>query len=153
MVASRNYECRQRYYVCSSKRKPATVVASMGMPPRARLSRLELQILGAFWEHGPSTVRDVLERTRARRRPAYTTVQTVIRRLEAKKAVRCTRRIGNANVYEAVLAREDACRTLLGDLLALFGGSSLPLIAHLVESGQVDRDDLEAAAELLEKRP
>jgi predicted transcriptional regulator len=106
-----------------------------------------------FWEHGALTVREALERSPARRRPAYSTVQTIVRRLEEKGAVRCARKIGNANVYEPVLPREAVCRTLLGDLLALFGGSPAPLIAHLVETGRVDKDDLKAAEELLEKRP
>ena len=106
-----------------------------------------------FGEHGALTVREVLERSTTRRRPAYSTVQTIVRRLEEKGAVRCARKIGNANVYEPVLPREAACRTLLGDLLALFGGSPAPLIAHLVETGRVDKDDLKAAEELLEKRP
>jgi BlaI family penicillinase repressor len=125
------------------------------MRPRARgprLSRLELQVMQVFWEHGDLSVRDVLERAPGRRRPAYTTVQTIVRRLEDKGAVRAVRKVGNANIYQAVIAREVACRTLIGDLLALFGGSSLPLIAHLVETGRVDQDDLKAAEELLEKR-
>lgn len=84
-------------------------------------------------------------------RPAYTTVQTIITRLEAKKAVRLSKKIGNAHIYEAVVTRGAAQRTLVDELLAFFGGRAAPLMSHLIESGQLTLQDVEEARKVLKK--
>jgi predicted transcriptional regulator len=104
-----------------------------------------------FWRHGSQSVREVLERLPGRR-PAYTTVQTIVRRLADKGAVRNVRRVGNANVFEAAIEPQVAYRRLLDELIELFGGSPVPLVAHLIDTGRLDRDDLRAAEELLAKK-
>lgn len=115
----------------------------------ARLSKLELQIMEALWSCGPSAVREVQERFPEERRPAYTTVQTMLNRLEAKKAVRRTRKIGNAFIFEAAISRSSAQRRLVDDLLGLFGGQAQPVMAHLVETGKLTLEDVREAERLL----
>ena len=90
--------------------------------PKPRLTKLELQVLEAFWQNGASSVREVQETFPGPARPAYTTVQTVVYRLERKKALRLSKRIGKANVFEAVISRQDAQGRLINELLALLGG-------------------------------
>src|SRR5262245_53569732 len=120
----------------------------MGSP---RLTRLELQIMETLWSRGASSVREVQETFPARGRPAYTTVQTLMYRLEAKKAVRRTRKIGNAHIFEPTVSRGHAHRRLIDELLAVFGGSTQPVISHLIESGKLTADDVrEAEAALRE---
>jgi BlaI family transcriptional regulator, penicillinase repressor len=87
-----------------------------------RLSRLELQIMEALWSNGPSSIREIQERFPKKKRPAYTTVQTMVYRLEAKNALERTRKIGNAHIFAAILSRNAAQRRLVDDFLALFGG-------------------------------
>ena len=89
---------------------------------KPKLTKLELQILEAFWQKGACSVREVQETFPETARPAYTTVQTVIYRLERKKALRCVKRISNANIFEAVITRNDAQRRFVDELLAVFGG-------------------------------
>ena len=88
-----------------------------------------------LWSKGPCSIRQLLEAFPPGKQPAYTTVQTVVYRLEAKKAVRRSSRISNANVFEAVVSRSSAQRRLIDDLVALFGGQRLPIVTHLIESG------------------
>ena len=114
-----------------------------------KLTKLELQIMEALWTHGPSAVREVQERFPEESRPAYTTVQTVLYRLEAKKAVRRTRKIGNAHIFEAAVSRASAQRRLIDDFLGLFGGQAQPVMAHLVETGRLTLDDVREAERLL----
>lgn len=116
-------------------------------PPK--LGRLELKILEALWDKGASSVREIQEALPAKRRPAYTTVQTVLYRLEAKNAVRRTKKIGNAHIFEAVISRNVAQRRLIDDLLTMFGGRTQPLIAHLIESGRLTLEDVEDARKTL----
>ena len=113
--------------------------------PQPRLSRLELQIMEALWTRGASSVREVQEALPGPHRPAYTTVQTIVSRLEAKKAVRRLKKVGNALVFDAVIAREAAERRLVDELLKIFGGRTQPVMAHLVESGRLTLDDLKDA--------
>ena len=101
-----------------------------------KLSKLELQIMEALWTKGPCCVREIHESFPARKRPAYTTVQTMVYRLELKKALRRIKRIGTAFIFEAVVSREATGRKLIDDLLDLFGGRSRPIVAHLIESGR-----------------
>jgi len=110
-----------------------------------KLSKLELKIMEALWTKGPSSVREIQECFPAKRRPAYTTVQTIVYRLEAKNALKRTKKIGNAHIFEAVISQTAAQRNLIDELLGLFGGRVQPLMSHLIESGQLTLDDIEKA--------
>ena len=115
-----------------------------------RLTRLEHRVMEALWSVGPASIREIHEAVPGGRRPpAYTTVQTVVYRLEVKGAVRRAKKIGNAHVFEAVVTRADAQRALVDEVLGAFGGRPQPLIAHLIDTGQLTRDDLEQARQRL----
>jgi len=116
-----------------------------------KLSKLEHQIMDALWSRGAASVREVLEAFPEKGRPAYTTVQTMVYRLEEKGAIRRTKKIGNAHIFEAVISRASAQRRLVDELLAFFGGSSQPVVAHLIESGNLTLDDVKEAEQLLIK--
>ena len=116
-----------------------------------KLTRLELQIMDALWTHGASSVREIQERFPEKDRPAYTTVQTMVYRLEAKKAIRRVKKIGNAHIFEAAISRNAAQRRLIDDLLSFFGERSQPLMAHLIESGNLTLDDVKEAEQTLKK--
>jgi BlaI family transcriptional regulator, penicillinase repressor len=113
------------------------------------LTRLELRIMEAVWKLGPCPVREIQETFPERSRPAYTTVQTTVYRLEGKGALRCVKRISNAHIFEAAITRDDVGKGLLDDLLALFGGGSRPVMAHLIESGKLTLDDVKEAEQAL----
>jgi BlaI family penicillinase repressor len=114
--------------------------------PQTKLTKLELQIMEAFWEKGACSVREIQETFPELHRPAYTTIQTVVYRLERKKALRCVKRISNANIFEAAITRHDAQRKLIDELLSLFGrGRAKMVMAHLVESGELTLDDVKEA--------
>ncbi len=119
----------------------------------SRLSRLEFTIMQALWEKGPCAVREIQETFPARKRPAYTTVQTVLYRLETKGAVRRTRKISNAHIFEAVLSRDATQRRAIDDLLGMFGGKSQPVMAHLIESGKLSLDDIRDAEKMIQSMP
>ena len=119
--------------------------------PLPKLTKLEMQCLEAFWQKGACSVREVQETFPESGRPAYTTVQTVVYRLERKKAVRIAKRISNANIFEAVISREEAHRRLLDELLALFGGRVKLVMAHLVEAGGITLADVKEAEKALRK--
>ena len=116
-----------------------------------KLTKLELKVMEAFWTLGPCAVREVHEFFPEQGRPAYTTVQTVIYRLEIKKAVRRTKRIGNALIFEAVVSRASAQRRLITDFLALFDGRTQPVMAALIQTGQLTREDVREAERLLDE--
>lgn len=116
-----------------------------------KLTRLELQIMEALWTQGRASIRDVQESFPEKRRPAYTTVQTTVYRLEAKNAVRRVKKVGNFHIFEAAVSRTAAQRRLVDDLLALFGGSTQPVMAHLIESGKLTLQDVKEAEKLLRK--
>jgi BlaI family penicillinase repressor len=109
------------------------------------LSKLELKIMEALWNRGASSVREIQETFPEKKRPAYTTVQTMFYRLEAKKAVRRVRKVSNAHIFEAAISRDATQRRLIDELLGLFGGRVQPLMSHLIESGQLTLDDIEKA--------
>jgi len=117
--------------------------------PLPKLSKLELKIMEALWSKGPSAVREIQESFPAKGRPAYTTVQTMVYRLEAKNAVKRTRKIGNAHIFEAVISQTTAQRRVIDELLGLFGGRAQPLMSHLIESGQLTLADVEEARKAL----
>jgi len=114
-----------------------------------KLSKLELQIMQALWDRGPSSVREIQETFPEKSRPAYTTVQTILYRLEAKKALHRPRKISNAHIFEATLSRESTQRRVVDDLLHFFGGRSQPVMAHLIESGKLTDDDIKEAQKML----
>jgi predicted transcriptional regulator len=116
-----------------------------------KLTKLELQIMEALWTLGPSCIRDVQQFFPAEGRPAYTTVQTTIYRMEGKKAVRRVRKISNAHIFEAVVSREAAQSRLIDDLLGLLGGRTQPVMAHLIDSGKLTLEDVEEARKTLRK--
>lgn len=115
------------------------------------LTKFELEIMDILWRLGEASVREVQEEISERKRPAYTTVQTIFARLEEKKAVRRTRKIGNAFMFEPLISRKSAYRTLIDDFLKLFGGSAHPVVAHMLESGKLTLEDLKAIEE--QQRP
>lgn len=106
----------------------------------------------AFWKLGRACIREILEEFPDQRRLAYTTVQTLVYRLEAKGAVRKLRKIGNAHVFVPVISREEAQRRLVSDFMDVFSGSAGPVISQLAEAGQVTREDLRELEKILEKR-
>jgi BlaI family penicillinase repressor len=116
-----------------------------------KLTRLELQIMEALWIHGPCSVREIQESFPARKRPAYTTVQTTVYRLEVKKALRRVKKIATALIFEAAMSREAAEGRLIDELLSLFGGRSRPIMAHLVDSGSLTLEDVREAEKALLK--
>jgi BlaI family transcriptional regulator, penicillinase repressor len=116
-----------------------------------KLGKLELQIMEALWTRGPCSVREIQESFPPKKRPAYTTVQTTVYRLEVKKALRRTKKIATALIFEAAVSREAAQRRLVDELLGLFGGRSRPIMAHLVESGTLTLDDVREAEKALLK--
>jgi predicted transcriptional regulator len=110
-----------------------------------KLSKLELQIMEVLWSQGECCIRDILDTFPARKKPAYTTIQTTVYRLAAKKALRRSRRVGNVHVFEPLIARSAAQRKLVDEFLSLFGGRAQPLMTHLVESGRLSIEDLKEA--------
>lgn len=113
--------------------------------PRPSLTKLELRIMQALWERGPSAVREIQEAFPEKKRPAYTTVQTIMYRLEAKNAIRRVRKISNAHIFEATLSQEATHRGLIDEFLAHFGGRTQPVMAHLIESGKLTLKDIKEA--------
>jgi len=116
-----------------------------------RLTKLELQVMDALWTRGASSVREIQEAFPDKDRPAYTTVQTMVYRLEGKKAIRRVKKIGNAHIFEAAISRNAAQRRLIDELLSFFGGRPQPVVAHLVETGKLTLDDVQEAEQLIRK--
>src|SRR5688500_18701574 len=106
--------------------------------------------MGELWGHGARSIREIHEAIVKRDRPAYTTVQTMVYRLEVKGAVRRTKKIGNAHVFEATTSRASVQTRLIKELLGLFGGDAGPVMAHLVEMGKISHEDIEDAQKLLD---
>ena len=116
-----------------------------------KLSKIELRIMEALWSLGDSSVREIKEALPERNRPAYTTVQTMVYRLEAKKAVRRVKKIGNAHIFAAAISRMAAQRRLVDEFLSFFGGRMQPVMAHLIESGRLSLEDVQEAEKTLLK--
>ncbi len=116
-----------------------------------KLSKLELQILEALWAHGKASIREIQE-TFPEPRPAYTTIQTTVYRLEGKKAVRRVRKISNADIFEPIVPRDVTRHRLLDEILSFFGGRPQPMMAQLVETGKLTRQDVRELAAMIEKR-
>lgn len=115
----------------------------------ARLSKMELQIMEVLWKQGQASIREVQEAFPEKKRPAYTTIQTMVYRLEAKKAVRRVKKVGNFHIFEAAVSRELAQRKLIDEFLALFGGRAQPVMARLIESGKLTLADVKEAEKIL----
>jgi predicted transcriptional regulator len=116
-----------------------------------KLTKLELQIMEELWTRGQLSIRDIQESFPENKRPAYTTIQTTVYRLEGKKALRRVKKIGNFHIFEAAISRDGAHRKLIGDLLALFGGRAQPVMAGLIESGKLTLEDVKEAEKTLRK--
>jgi predicted transcriptional regulator len=117
---------------------------------RPKLTKLELQILEALWAHGKASIREIQEAF-PEPRPAYTTIQTTVYRLEGKKAVRRVRKISNAHIFEPLVARDVARRRLLDEILSFFGGRAQPMMAQLAEAGKLTLDDVRELEQIIEK--
>ena len=116
-----------------------------------KLSKLELQIMEVLWNNGPTAIREIQESFGPKNRPAYTTVQTMVYRLETKKALRRARKIGNAHVFEALITRDAARARLVDEFLSLFGGRMQPVMAQLIEAGNLTAKDVADAEKLLKE--
>ena len=121
----------------------------MGKDSTVKLTKFELEVMEALWGLGSASVREIQELLPESRRPAYTTVQTIVYRLEEKGAVRRVKKVGNAHVFEPVVTRRATVRRLFGELLGFFGGSSRTLVAQLVEAGHLTLEDLREAEDAL----
>ncbi|HEX4542265.1 MAG TPA: BlaI/MecI/CopY family transcriptional regulator [Candidatus Acidoferrum sp.] len=119
--------------------------------PQPKLTKLELQIMDALWSRGAASIREIQEAFPERNRPAYTTVQTTVYRMERKKVLRRVKKISNAHIFEAMLSRHAAERRLIDELLSLFGGSTQPVMAHLIESGKLTQGDLKEAKKAMRR--
>jgi BlaI family penicillinase repressor len=116
-----------------------------------KLTKLELQIMEALWSRGALSIREIQETFPERGRPAYTTIQTTVYRLEGKKALRRTKKISNAHIFEAVVSRDAAQSRLIDELLGLFGGRTQPVMARLIESGKLTLSDVQEAEKTLRR--
>ena len=116
-----------------------------------RLTKLEMQIMEVLWTRGTASIREIQETFPGKRRPAYTTIQTTVYRLEDKGATRRVKKVGNFHIFEPAISRNAAQRKLVNDLLALFGGRTQPVMAHLIESGKLTLDDIKEAEKVLRK--
>jgi len=119
--------------------------------PDPKLTRLELKIMETLWTRGSASIREIQENFPEMDKPAYTTIQTTVYRLEAKKAVRRVKKVGNFHIFEPAVSRDHAQRKLIDDLLALFGGRTQPVMAHLIESGKLTLADVKEAEKTLRK--
>jgi len=117
--------------------------------PLPKLSQLEFQIMEALWDKNECSIRDIQEAFPAKKRPAYTTIQTTVYRMEAKNVVERVRKVGNFHVFAPAVSRQAAQRRLIDDILALFGGRGQPVMAHLIETGKLSLDDVKEAEKLL----
>ncbi|KAA6463058.1 BlaI/MecI/CopY family transcriptional regulator [Acidobacteria bacterium AB60] len=114
-----------------------------------RLTKLEMQIMETLWTRGQASIREMQEAFPGKKKPGYTTIQKTVYRMEEKKVVRRTKRVGNFHLFEPTVSRDAAQRKLIDDLLAMFGGQSRPVVAHLIGAGKLSRADLEYAENLL----
>jgi len=117
--------------------------------PLPKLSKLEFQIMETLWGKHECSIREIQEAFPAKKRPAYTTIQTTVYRMEAKGVVHRLRKVGNFHVFAPAITRDAAQRRLIDDILALFGGRGQPVMAHLIETGKLSLDDVKDAERLL----
>jgi len=119
--------------------------------PSPKLTKLEMQIMETLWSSGSASIREIQENFPDADRPAYTTIQTTVYRLEIKKAVRRIKKVGNFHVFEAAVSRDAEQRKLIDELLALFGGRTQPVMAHLIETGKLTLADVKDAEKTLRR--
>lgn len=119
--------------------------------PAPKLSKLEFQIMEVLWAKGDSSIREIQKSFPPKKRPAYTTIQTTVYRMEAKDVVWRAKKVGNFHIFSASISRNAAQRRLIDDLLSLFGGRSQPVMAHLIESGKLSLEDVKEAEKALRK--
>lgn len=119
--------------------------------PHTKLSRLELQIMETLWTKGEASIREMQEAFTGKKKPGYTTVQTMVYRLEAKNVVRRTRKVGNFHMFAATVTRDAVQGRLVDELLAVFGGQGRPVMARLIESGNLTLEDVEFAERTLKE--
>src|SRR5690348_4431355 len=119
--------------------------------PGPKLTKLEMRIMETLWSSGSASIREIQENFPQTDRPAYTTIQTTVYRLETKKAVRRVKKVGNFHIFEAAISRDTAQRKLIDELLALFGGRTQPVMAHLIETGKLTLADVREAEKTLRK--
>jgi len=115
-----------------------------------KFTSAELKVMEEFWKHGRLSIREVQESFPEKGRPPYTSIQTIVYRLEEQGALRRVRKIGNAHIFEAVTSRQEARGRVLDDLLSLFGGRTQTVMAHLVEAGKLTRQDIQEAERLID---
>lgn len=120
--------------------------------PAPKLTSLEFQIMEILWAKGECSIRDILEAIPGKRRPAYTTIQTTVYRIESKKIVRRVRKVGNFHVFAPVISKEAVQQRVINDILGFFGGRGQPLIARLVETGKLSLEDVKEAERALESQ-
>lgn len=116
-----------------------------------RLTKFEIKIMETLWAKGEASIREMQEAFPEKKRPGYTTIQKMVYRMEEKKAVRRLRKVGNFHIFAPMITREAAQRTLVDELLAIFGGESRPVVAHLIGAGKLTLDDVEYAEKTLKK--
>lgn len=116
-----------------------------------KLSKLEYQIMEVLWGGSEFSIREILDSLPGKRKPAYTTVQTTVYRMEAKAVVRRVKKVGNFHVFAATISRDNAQRRLIDDLLAVFGGRSQPVMAHLIDTGKLTLEDVKEAERTLQR--
>lgn len=114
-----------------------------------KLSQLELKIMEALWSRGKASIREIQESFSGKTQLAYTTIQTMVYRMEKKNAVRRVGKVGNFHVFEPAVSRNAAQRRLVDELLSLLGGRTQPVMAHLIESGRLTLQDVKEAERLL----
>jgi BlaI family transcriptional regulator, penicillinase repressor len=114
-----------------------------------RLTKFEIQIMETLWTRGEASIREMQQAFPEKKRPGYTTIQKMVYRMEAKKVVRRVRKVGNFHMFAAVISRDAAQRRLVDDLLAMFGGQSRPVVAHLIGTGKLTMEDVEYAEQTL----
>ena len=128
-----------------------TTIEVIDMMKSPKLSKLELQIMEALWNNGASSIREIQEAFPEEKRPAYTTVQTTVYRLEAKTAVRRVKKISNAHIFDATVSRSAVHGKMIDNLLSLFGGTAQPVVSHLIETGKLTLEDLQDARKTLKE--
>lgn len=116
-----------------------------------KLSKLEYQVMEVLWSGSEFSIREILDSLPGKRKPAYTTVQTTVYRMEAKGVVRRVKKVGNFHVFAATISRDNAQRRLIDDLLAVFGGRSQPVMAHLIDTGKLTLEDVKEAERTLQR--
>jgi len=116
-----------------------------------KLTKLEMQIMEALWDKGSASIREIQEAFPEAERPAYTTIQTTVYRLEGKKAVRRVRKISNAHIFEPIVARDVTRHRLLDEILSFFGGRAQPMMAQLAEAGKLTLEDVRELERTIKK--